>query len=196
MNILENLLKKFIDVPNNLYELTNKHIIEVDEYLKLIDANKLVIGYVETCVEHPNSDHLHVTTVNVGHEVLQIVCGASNIKAGQTVIVATNGTILPGPFEIKKSTIRGVESNGMICSLKELGFDEIKIGRKQRKVYEFKNAQIFFDVWDKETYPYPYIEIEVQEESKLNEVLELLGIEKDKISLKSIVELQDELKNK
>ncbi len=82
----------------------------------------------------------------------------------------------------------------MLNLLKELGFDEIKIGLKKRKVYEFKNAQIFFDVWDKETYPYPYIEIEVQEESKLNEVLELLGIEKDKISLKSIVELQDELK--
>lgn len=124
MNILENLLKKFIDVPSDLYELTNKHIIEVDDYLKLIDANTLVIGHVETCIDHPNSDHLHITTVNVGNRVEQIVCGAPNVKAGQNVIVALPGTVLPGNFEIKKAAVRGVESNGMICSLKELGFDE------------------------------------------------------------------------
>ena len=124
MNILENVLKKFVDVSNDLYEVTNKHIIEVDDYLPLIDANKLVIGHVLTCVDHPNSDHLHITTVDVGGEVLQIVCGAKNVAAGQTVIVALPGTILPGNFEIKKSAIRGVESNGMICSLRELGFDD------------------------------------------------------------------------
>ncbi len=124
MNILEHLLNQFIEVPQNLYELTNKHIIEVDDYLSLLEANQLTIGYVKTCENHPNSDHLHVTTVDVGTEVLQIVCGASNVRAGQTVIVATPGTVLPGNFEIKKSVIRGIESFGMICSLKELGFDE------------------------------------------------------------------------
>lgn len=85
----------------------------------------LVIGHVLTCEEHPNSDHLHITTVNVGgDEPLQIVCGAPNIAAGQKVVVATVGTKLysgDDEFAIKKSKIRGVESFGMICSEVEIG---------------------------------------------------------------------------
>ncbi|MBC7196480.1 MAG: class IV adenylate cyclase [Deferribacterales bacterium] len=81
----------------------------------------------------------------------------------------------------------------MIALFKELGFDDIKTGMKKRKTYEFRNCLIFFDVWDEETYPYPYIEIEVNEEAQLYEILEELGIGKDKISLKSIVELQKEI---
>lgn len=85
-------------------------------------GTNLTIGYVETCEMHPDSDHLHCTTVNVGDEVLNIVCGAPNVAAGQKVIVALNGAKLPGG-EIKKGVIRGQESNGMICSLLELGVD-------------------------------------------------------------------------
>ena len=85
----------------------------------------LVIGEVLTCVEHPNSDHLHITTVNVGGEdPLQIVCGAPNVAAGQKVVVAVNGTKLydgDEVFTIKRSKIRGVESNGMICAEDEIG---------------------------------------------------------------------------
>ena len=85
----------------------------------------LVIGEVLTCVEHPNSDHLHITTVNVGgEEPLQIVCGAPNVAAGQKVVVAVNGTKLydgDEVFTIKRSKIRGVESNGMICAEDEIG---------------------------------------------------------------------------
>src|SRR5690606_1975805 len=114
----------------NLSEVTNKRIIEVDDYLPLNSSTNLVVGHVLTCVDHPNSDHLHITTVDVGNEVLQIVCGAKNVDAGQYVIVAKIGAVLPGNFEIKKGTIRGVESNGMICSLKELGFDEKVIPAK------------------------------------------------------------------
>lgn len=85
----------------------------------------LVIGKVLTCLDHPDSDHLHVTTVDVGStEPLQIVCGAPNVAAGQTVVVATVGTILYNgqeQFTIKRSKIRGVESFGMICAEDEIG---------------------------------------------------------------------------
>lgn len=84
----------------------------------------LVVGKVLTCVEHPDSDHLHITTVDLGDRVEQIVCGAPNVAAGQTVIVATVGTTLydgDKEFQIKKSKIRGVESMGMICAEDEIG---------------------------------------------------------------------------
>lgn len=85
----------------------------------------IVIGKVLTCVEHPNSDHLHITTVDLGGEnPEQIVCGAPNVAAGQTVVVATVGTVLydgDKEFFIKKSKIRGVESMGMICAEDEIG---------------------------------------------------------------------------
>ncbi|MFA7417892.1 MAG: phenylalanine--tRNA ligase subunit beta [Acholeplasma sp.] len=124
MYILENILKQFIEVPDNLYEVTNQQIIEVDDYLALNQSTKLVVGYVETCVKHPNADKLNLTTVNIGHEILNIVCGAANVAAGQHVIVAQVGAVLPGNFEIKAAKVRGEQSNGMICSLTELGFDE------------------------------------------------------------------------
>ena len=85
----------------------------------------LVVGHVLTCVDHPNSDHLHVTTVDLGNgEPVQIVCGAANVAAGQKVIVATVGTTLysgDDSFQIKKSKIRGEESFGMICAEDEIG---------------------------------------------------------------------------
>ena len=85
----------------------------------------LVVGEVLTCEPHPNSDHMHITTVNLGQgEPVQIVCGAANVAAGQKVIVATLGTKLYDGeecFTIKKSKLRGVESNGMICAEDEIG---------------------------------------------------------------------------
>jgi len=86
--------------------------------------DNLKIGKVIECLPHPDSDHLHVCKVDIGSEILQIVCGASNIKEDINVIVALPGAILPGNFEIKKSKIRGVESSGMICALFELGLEE------------------------------------------------------------------------
>ncbi len=94
------------------------------EKVTTTDIPNLVIGEILECEMHPDSDHLHVCKVNVGSETLQIVCGASNVRSGIKVIVALPGAILPGDFEIKKSTIRGVESNGMICALFELGLEE------------------------------------------------------------------------
>ena len=87
--------------------------------------DNLVIGKVISCIDHPDSDHLHVCMVDVGKsEAIQIVCGAPNIREGLKVIVSLPGAVLPGDFEIKKGKIRGVESNGMICALYELGLEE------------------------------------------------------------------------
>ena len=86
--------------------------------------DNLVIGEVIKCEMHPDSDHLHVCSVNIGNQIIQIVCGASNVKEGIKVIVALPGTKLPGDVVIKAGKIRGVESNGMICALFELGLEE------------------------------------------------------------------------
>ena len=82
----------------------------------------VVVAHVLTCQEHPDSDHLHITTVDDGSpEPVQVVCGAPNVAAGQKVLFARIGTVLPGDFKIKNSKIRGVESFGMICAEDELG---------------------------------------------------------------------------
>ncbi len=85
----------------------------------------VVVAEVLECEAHPDSDHLHITRVNVGSgEPLTVVCGAPNVAAGQKVLLAQIGTVLPGDFKIKKSKIRGVESFGMICAEDELGIGE------------------------------------------------------------------------
>ncbi|RHW51046.1 YtpR family tRNA-binding protein [Lactobacillus bombicola] len=82
----------------------------------------LVYGYVKTCEKHPDSDHLHVTTVDVGdNEEYQIVCGAPNIAQGQKVVVALPGTLMPNGQQIWPGALRHVDSYGMICSARELG---------------------------------------------------------------------------
>ena len=93
------------------------------------DIDNVVVGKVITCEMHPDSDHLHVCTVDVGEaEPLQIVCGAPNVAAGQKVPVALSGAVLPGGVKIKKGKLRGVVSNGMICSHEELGIDASRLG--------------------------------------------------------------------
>ncbi len=117
----------YIDISDqDLKELARKITESGINVEKVItnSINNLVIGEVVECVDHPDSDHLHVCQVNLGTEVKQIVCGAPNVRKGLKVIVATPGAILPGDFEIKKSKIRGEESNGMICALYELGLEE------------------------------------------------------------------------
>ncbi len=142
MKITETMLKNFIDVPQNILELTNQKIIEVESFGKLNDSTNLVIGHVLTCEDHPNSDHLHVTTVDIGDRIEHIVCGASNVAKDQYVIVAQVGTILPGNFEIKSSKIRGELSNGMICSLQELGFEDKMIPEAFKDgIYAFDQPQ-------------------------------------------------------
>lgn len=103
---------------------------EVEGIEPLSSGTNLVIGEVLECTDHPDSDHLHVTKVNIGDEIVQIVCGAPNVAAGQKVIVAKPGARLPGG-EIKAGSIRGQESNGMICALFELGVDRHMLSQAQ-----------------------------------------------------------------
>ena len=105
-----------------LIDSLNKQIEKAGFDDKLdIGKPTLVYGYVETCEPHPDSDHLHVTTVNVGDETHQIVCGAPNIAQGQKVVVALPGTLMPNGQQIWPGELRGVDSYGMICSARELG---------------------------------------------------------------------------
>ncbi len=122
-----NWVKDYIDIENeDLNELAVKITKAGVNVEKVISKriNNLVIGKVISCEMHPDSDHLHICMVDTGSETLQIVCGAPNVREGLKVIVALPGAILPGNFEIKKGTIRGVESNGMLCALFELGIEE------------------------------------------------------------------------
>jgi len=132
MNISYNWLKDYLDFdlqPDEVAAALTSIGLETGgvEEVQTIKGGLegLVIGEVLTCEEHPNSDHLHITTVNVGGaEPLQIVCGAPNVAARQKVVVAVNGTKLYDGdecFTIKRSKIRGVESNGMICAEDEIG---------------------------------------------------------------------------
>lgn len=127
MKLSINFLKDYIDLDENIdvkklaEDMTNAGN-EYDEAGNLIDATKLVIGEIIECEEHPDSDHLHCCKVNVGKEVLDIVCGAPNARKGIKVIVALDGAQLPGGT-IKCGKIRGEVSNGMMCSIAELGLD-------------------------------------------------------------------------
>ena len=127
MLLSKKFVSDYIDLPK---ELSIKQIAddmtsvgnEYDSAGPLINCTNLIVGKVLECVNHKDSDHLHVCKVDIGSEVLNIVCGAPNVREGIKVIVALPGAILPGG-EIKKGVIRGVESNGMLCSIKELGLD-------------------------------------------------------------------------
>lgn len=119
-------------LPNGEVKLSEKDLAALNQ--KLADAGfddklaygkpTLVYGYVKTCEKHPDSDHLHVTTIDVGNgEEHQIVCGAPNIAQGQKVVVALPGTLMPNGQMIWPGKLRSVDSNGMICSARELGLE-------------------------------------------------------------------------
>lgn len=130
MILSTNFLKDYLDIDfdtdEKLHELAEnmtKVGNEYDSEGKFLSATNLVIGEVKECVVHPDSDHLHVCKVNTGTEIRQIVCGAPNVREGLKVIVALPGAKLPGGVTINKSMKRGVESDGMLCSMAELGLD-------------------------------------------------------------------------
>ena len=122
-----NWLKDYIDISDlTLDQILDQMVkcgFEVESIEKMGEGTNLIVGEVIECKDHPDSDHLHVTKVNIGNEVLDIVCGAPNCREGLKVIVAQVGAKLPGG-EIKSGKIRGEVSNGMLCSLKELGVTE------------------------------------------------------------------------
>ena len=127
MQISLNWINDYVKVkdknPKEIANLVTKSGINIEK-ITMQSIENLTVGKVVSKMPHPDSDHLNVCMVDLGKEIVQIVCGAPNVLENQKVIVSKIGAILPGDFEIKKSTIRGVESNGMICSLGELGLED------------------------------------------------------------------------
>lgn len=125
MLISLNWLKQYVEMKESVEELEKALTMIGQEVENIEDQGKhlhhVVIGQIVEYQQHPNSDRLTLLQVNVGEETLQIVCGATNHKLGDKVVVAKIGAVLPGDFKIKKSEIRKVESFGMLCSEVELG---------------------------------------------------------------------------
>ena len=125
MKLSLNFLRDYVDVPVDMVtlgeDMTNIGN-EYDSAEKLINVTGVTIGKILECEKMPESDHLHVCKVDIGTETLQIVCGAPNARAGIKVIVATVGATLPGG-KIQKGKLRGYTSNGMLCSIEELGLE-------------------------------------------------------------------------
>ena len=165
MKLSTNFLKDYVDIDVDVKQLAEDMTRVGNEYDyagKLINATKLVIGEIIECVDHPDSDHLHLCKVNIGKEILNIVCGAPNARKGIKVIVALDGAELPGKT-IKKGIIRGQESNGMLCSIAELGLEhkflkpedsagiaelgqEAKIGEDSIKYLQMDDGVIDFEL--------------------------------------------------
>ncbi|HLS06793.1 MAG TPA: phenylalanine--tRNA ligase subunit beta [Bacillota bacterium] len=124
-----NWLKQYVDygdlTPEQLSEKITKSGIEVDGIHYFAEkSTNVVVGHVKTCEQHPNADNLSLCQVDVADEELTIACGAPNVAAGQKVAVAKPGAVLPGNFKIERTEIRDIASEGMICSLQELGVAE------------------------------------------------------------------------
>ena len=174
MKVSLNLLKKFVDLssltPEEIAHRLTFAGVEVESIEKLASGTNLVVGEVLTCENMVDSDHLHLTTVNAGSKygVLNIVCGAPNVRKGLKVIVATDGSKLPGGT-IKKGKIRGHDSEGMLCSLLELGVDAKFLNENQTKGIE---------------------ELSVGEIGDEN-VLELLGLDDTILDLKLLANRSD-----
>lgn len=132
MIVTKNWLNEWIDLDSisadTLCKTFNAIGLEVDRHEVIRVADGVVIGYVEKCEKHPDADKLNVCQVNVGDEVRQIVCGASNVREGIHIALATVGAELPGGLKIKEAKLRGIESHGMICSSKEIGLPSMGEG--------------------------------------------------------------------
>lgn len=127
MRISTNWLNDYVDISDeNLKDLADKvtnagvNVETVEEY----NTPNLVVGQILDVFDHPDSDHLHVCKVDVKDETLQIICGAPNVEKKMKVIVSKPGCVLPDGTEIKETVMRGVESQGMLCALMELGLEE------------------------------------------------------------------------
>lgn len=160
MKISISWLKEWIDeIPQNLSDHLTMLGLEVDsEELAAPVFSKIVVGEVLAVEPHPDADKLRVTTVNIGGaEPLQIVCGAPNVAVGIKVPTAVNGAVLPGDFKIKPSKLRGVESNGMLCSARELGLSDdhaglmilasdAPVGKDFREYYDLNDEVLEIDL--------------------------------------------------
>lgn len=143
MKISTNWLSEYLNLPETPEQIADRETvtgIEVDEIIKpSAGLKKIVVGKITALTPHPDSDHLNVCQVDVNEsQPLQIICGAPNVAAGQTVIVALPGARIAHNQKIKRSKMRGLESQGMICSLQEIGFEETVVPE------EFKNGIYVF----------------------------------------------------
>ncbi len=168
MKVSMKWLKEYADIPMTAQEYESRMImtgtgVEGTEFMGE-NLENVVVGRVLTCEDHPNSDHLHICTVDVGEETpLQIVCGAPNVKAGLLVPVAKLGAKLPGGITIKKGKLRGVESQGMLCSGPEMGVpvelypsvgdaglllfhEEYPLGTDVRRIFGLDDTVIDFEI--------------------------------------------------
>lgn len=140
-----NWLKELINIEDNAYNLAEKITrsgLEVEEVLDLSkNLSNIVVGYVKEKQKHPNAEKLSICTVDVGEEELQIVCGAPNVEKGQYVIVAKIGAKL-NKIKIKKAKFRSIESQGMLCSLEELGINSSQVPKEyQNGIFVFNKKQ-------------------------------------------------------
>ncbi|MDQ0176866.1 YtpR family tRNA-binding protein [Bacillus chungangensis] len=111
-----------VDMNKEILEKINQVLLEngVTDQLTADFSPKFVVGFVKEVEKHPNADKLSVCKVDAGEEILQIVCGAPNVAAGQKVVVAKVGAVMPSGMVIKDATLRGIPSSGMICAAREL----------------------------------------------------------------------------
>ncbi len=148
MLISNEWLKEYVtidDSVSNLAERITRTGIEVDDLIDYTkDIKNLVVGFVKSKEKHPDADKLNVCQVDIGEdEPVQIVCGAPNVDAGQYVIVAKVGGRLPGDIKIKRAKLRGERSEGMICSLQEIGISSNYIPKSfESGIYVFSEAQV------------------------------------------------------
>ncbi|HEG7556490.1 TPA: phenylalanine--tRNA ligase subunit beta [Staphylococcus aureus] len=148
MLISKQWLKEYVtidDSVSNLAERITRTGIEVDDLIDYTkDIKNLVVGFVKSKEKHPDADKLNVCQVDIGEdEPVQIVCGAPNVDAGQYVIVAKVGGRLPGGIKIKRAKLRGERSEGMICSLQEIGISSNYIPKSfESGIYVFSEAQV------------------------------------------------------
>ncbi len=129
-------LKEYVDIELSTADLAHRLTASGSSVERIIQVGQnlddLIVGLVEEVNPHPNADRLRLAKVNIGPEIVEVVCGATNLKAGQHIVYAKEGAHIPinmhddhrQPFTLKKATIRGVESNGMICSVAEMGLGE------------------------------------------------------------------------
>ena len=129
-------LKDYVDINNKPIEIANKlsstgsHVESINNFAE--DIEKVVVGKIVEITKHPDADKLVVCKIDVGCETLQIVTGAPNVFEGAVVPVALDGSTLANDVHIKKGELRGVESNGMLCSLEELGYSQSVIPKEAR----------------------------------------------------------------
>ena len=140
-------LEKLVDLSDvsteELCELYNNYGgLEVEEVTHIVPQNNYIVGKILAFAPHPAADKLNVCQVDLGHEVVEIVCGAPNVATDKYVLVATTGTTMPNGMTIEQREIRGVTSNGMLCSLQEIGLEEKYVDNR------YKAGIFFFDDYD------------------------------------------------